>query len=156
MSEGIVTFLASFAIWLLFAGLIVLWLIDGRIKKEAALHALASAAFAWVLAEMIKSLIPTLRPFQMNGISALTLTLPSGAAFPSGHASVAFALASAVWMHNKKIGLAFILGALGVGVGRILGNVHFPLDVLGGISLGILVAFALGRLHLFKALPRGN
>jgi len=154
MSEGIVTFLASFTIWLLFAGLMVLWLIDGRIKKETALHALASAACAWVLAEMIKSLIPTLRPFEINGISPLTLTMPTGAAFPSGHSSVAFALASAVWMHNKKIGLVFVLGALGVGLGRILGNVHFPLDVLGGVVLGILVAYVLGKLHLFKALSK--
>ena len=146
--------MASFTIWLLFAGLMVLWLIDGRIKKETALHALASAACAWVLAEMIKSLIPTLRPFETNGISPLTLTMPTGAAFPSGHSSVAFALASAVWMHNKKIGLVFVLGALGVGLGRILGNVHFPLDVLGGVVLGILVAYVLGKLHLFKALSK--
>jgi len=156
MNEAAVSFLASFAIWLLFAGLILLWVIDGRIKKEVALHALASAAASWVLAEMIKSLIPTLRPFETNGLSPLTLTVPAGAAFPSGHASVAFALASAVWLHNKKIGFFFLLGAFGVGLGRVLGNVHFPADVLGGVGLGILVAYALGRLHLFTVISRQN
>ena len=154
MSEGIVTFLASFAIWVLFAGLLLLWLIDGRIKKEVALHALASAAFAWVASEMIKSLIPSLRPFETNGISPLTLTVPAGAAFPSGHAATAFGLATAVWLHNKKIGLFFVLGAIGVGLGRVMGNVHSPMDILGGVLIGILVAYALGRLHLFKVISR--
>jgi undecaprenyl-diphosphatase len=150
MSEGIVTFLASFAVWLLFAGIVVLWLIDGRIKKETAVHALASALVAWVLAEMIKSLIPSLRPFEINGLSPLTLTVPSGAAFPSGHTAVSFGLATAVWLHNKKIGLAFVIGALGVGLGRVLGNVHSLGDVFGGGALGVIVSLVLGKIHFFK------
>lgn len=152
MSEGIVTFLASFVVWLLFAGLIALWIVDGRIKREVALHALFSAAFAWVLAEMAKSLIPTLRPFEINGLPPLTLTVPSGASFPSGHAAVAFALAFAVLLHNKKIGTAFLLGALAVGVGRVWSNVHSLWDIIGGGALGIIVAVLLGKLHLFKVI----
>ena len=156
MNEAVVTFLASFAIWILFAGLFILWLIDGRIKKEVALHALASAAFAWVVSEMIKSLIPSLRPFETNGLSPLTLTVPAGGTFPSGHASTAFAMATAVWLHDKKIGLFFFLGAIGVGLGRIMGNVHFPLDVFGGVLVGVSVAYILGKLHLFKAFSKRN
>jgi undecaprenyl-diphosphatase len=154
MSEGIVTFLASFAIWLLFAGLILLWVVDGRIKKETALHALASAAFAWVIAEMVKSLIPTLRPFERNGISPLTLTVPVGAAFPSGHTAVAWGLSFAVWLHERRIGWVFLLGAFAVGLGRVWGNVHFPVDVLGGVAIGILVAKIIGRHHFFKAISK--
>ena len=156
MNEAIVTFLASFAVWILFAGLLTLWLVDGRIKKEVALHALASAAFAWVASEMIKSLVPSLRPFETNGLPPLTLTVPATGAFPSGHASTAFAMATAVWLHDKKIGLFFLLGALGVGIGRVMGNVHFPLDVLAGVVVGVGVAYSLGRLHLFKVFSRRN
>ena len=41
-----ITFAASFLIWLMFAGLLVLWIIDGKIKKEEALHALFASLIA--------------------------------------------------------------------------------------------------------------
>src|SRR3989344_4310814 len=101
MSESIVTFLASFLIWIMFFGILVLWLIDGRIKKEVALHAIIAAVFAWGFAEMIKYLFPTIRPFSQNGLTPLTLTVPIGGAFPSGHTAAAFALAVSVFLHKK-------------------------------------------------------
>ena len=52
-----VTFLASILIWLMFAGLVFMWVIDGRIKREQALHALFATLIAWTLTLMIKSLI---------------------------------------------------------------------------------------------------
>lgn len=156
MSEGIITFLASFGIWLMFAGLLTLWLFDGRIKKEVALHALAGALVAWALAQMIKSLFPSLRPFEINGLTPLTFTIPLGSAFPSGHAATAFGMAFAVYLHNKKIGLLFLIGAAAVGLGRVLGNVHYPLDVLGGVAIGALAAFLTGKFHLFKFFSKKN
>ena len=98
----IITFAASFLIWLMFAGLVVLWIIDGRMKKEQALHALFASIIAWVLTQMIKGLLPTMRPFQLNGTMPMTLTIPFDGSFPSGHTATAFALAVSVWLHNKK------------------------------------------------------
>jgi undecaprenyl-diphosphatase len=140
----------------MFAGLLVLWLIDGRIKKEVALHALAGALFAWALAQMIKSLFPSLRPFEINGLTPLTLTVPAGSAFPSSHAATSFGMAFAVWLHNKKIGTLFLIGAAAVGLGRVLSNVHFPLDVLGGSAVGVLAAYVIGKFHLFKFFSKKN
>lgn len=60
-----VTFLASILIWLMFFGLIVLWIIDGKIKKETVIHAIFSMGIAWVVTELIKYFFPTLRPFQV-------------------------------------------------------------------------------------------
>ena len=65
MNEVIITFLASFLIMVLFLALIVLWIVDGRVKREQALHALFSAAAAWVIGSMIKNVFPTFRPFQL-------------------------------------------------------------------------------------------
>ena len=108
-----VTFLASILIWLMFAGLLVLWIIDGRIKKEQALHAFFSAILAWTVANMIKSLFPTLRPFEINAGPVWTIsTYHSSGAFPSAHAATAFALAFTIWLHDKKLGIIFLLSAL--------------------------------------------
>lgn len=154
MNEIFIKFSASVLIWVMYFGLFILWVIDGRIKKEQAAHAFFAAVLAWVIAEMIKEIFPTPRPFEINHLPILTLTdlTRTNGAFPSAHTASTFAMAVTVWMHEKGIGSAFLIGALFVGAGRILGNVHYPADILGGVVIGILVAFATERLHLFKIL----
>lgn len=152
-SAPFVTFLASFLIWFMFAGFLILWVIDGRIKKEQVLHALFAAVLAWAVTMMLKSLIPQARPFSYNGFPALTITIPSAnSSFPSAHSAVAFAMTASIWLHSRKIGFWFIVAAAFVGLGRIASNVHFYTDVVGGAMLGIFIAYIIKRLHLFKML----
>lgn len=148
MSNLVIEFLASFLIWLMFLGLLILWAIDGKIKKEQVLHALVASLFAWTLAEIIKRLIPTTRPFMVNGEMPLTLTVNNDGSFPSGHTSAAFALATTIWLHDRKVGWAYIIAALIVGAARVLANVHYPVDILAGAILGFVTAFGVERLHL--------
>jgi undecaprenyl-diphosphatase len=148
------TFLASVLIWLMFAGLLVLWVVDGRIKREQALHALLASFLAWGVSEMIKSLLPIPRPYQVNGTLPMTLTIPFDSTFPSGHAAAAFGLATSIWLHEKKLGYVFILIACLVGFGRIISNVHYTSDVLAGIMVGIAIAFLTDRVHLFKLVTK--
>lgn len=144
-----VTFLASFLIWFMFAGLVVLWYVDGKITKEQAIHALLSAVICWVVTMMIKSLFPTPRPFLVNGDITLTISTYHGdGSFPSAHSAVAFALATTVYLHDKKVGFFFLAMAFMVGLGRILSNVHYPVDVFGGAILGVMVAYFLDKVHL--------
>lgn len=152
MNQAIITFLASFLVWFMFAGLGILWFIDGRIKKEQAFHALITTLIAWGLSNMIKNLFPTERPFEMLGLSPLTLTIPQGSSFPSEHTASAWALAATVWQHNKKYGLIFVLMAIGVAVGRVLSHVHFTHDVIAGALIGCVVAYLFEKLHLYKVL----
>lgn len=149
-SSMLVTFLASFLIWFMFAGVAFLWLVDGRIKREEALHAIFAALAAWVTAQMIKNLFPTERPFEANGDLPMTLTVPNDSAFPSGHTSSAFGMAASLWLHNKKLGLIFTLGAVLIGWARVVSNVHYFIDILGGAVLGIATAYLVGKLHLYK------
>jgi len=146
----LIAFLASFLIWIMFGGLIVLWLIDGRIKKEQALHAFLAATFAWLVAEMLKTLIPSTRPFALNGYSPLTFTVPTDNSFPSSHEALSFAMASSIWLHDKKLGTAFVIGAILVGAGRVLANVHFVSDIVAGAGIGIIIALAVFKLHLHQ------
>ena len=129
-----------------------MWFINGKIKKERALHALLASLAAWGFSQMIKALFPTLRPFQENGGATLTITTPLDAAFPSGHAAAAFGLAVAVWLHDKKTGAIFLISAFFVGLGRVLGNVHTFTDILGGAVIGSIVALVLEKLHVDKLL----
>lgn len=147
-------FLASGLIWLLYAGLLYLWIVDGRIKKEVVLHALLAALVAWAISEIIKYFYFNPRPFLVNHLPALTLTQPLDSAFPSSHTATAFALATAVWLHNKKIGGFFLVVAVIIGLARVGANVHWPADIVGGAILGTLIAIAIERLHVFSWLNK--
>jgi len=146
----LITFLASYLIWFMFAGLFMLWAIDGRIKKEQAIHAFFATIVVYVICEMVKNLFPTLRPFQVNGYPPLTLTIPGDGGFPSSHAAISAAIATSVWLHNKKIGFSFMVMAFLVSFGRIVSNVHGLLDVAAGASIGLLTSLVLEKLHFTK------
>lgn len=148
LSESVnwpITFLASFLIWVMVGSLFGLWALGGKIKKEVAIQALLAALIAWGISEFVKFIIPSVRPFQINGYPPLTLTIPVDNAFPSSHATAAFALAVLIFLHNKKTGFIFLLSAIAVGLGRVLANVHSVVDVFGGMFVGTSVSLLIKR-----------
>lgn len=147
MNETLITFLASFLIWIMFGGLLILWIFDGKVKREQALHAFAAVILAWVIAQMLKNLLPTTRPFLLNGGSPLTFTVHTDNSFPSGHSAIAFSLAITMWLHNRKLGFFYLVAAFLVGIGRVFANVHYLLDIVVGGLLGSLVAVIVNKFH---------
>lgn len=139
--------MASFLIWLMFGAVVLLWLRKGKNNREVATHAFLAALVTWVVVEMLKSLLPSVRPFQTIGYSPLTLTIPNNNSFPSSHAALAFALAASIWLHNKKLGWLFIAAATAVSLGRLLAGVHYILDIIFGAWIGTIVASVISKLH---------
>ncbi len=106
------------------------------------------ATFATVVAEgfsvVIKFLSHRTRPFvEMKLPHLLT---DNSYAFPSGHTTFLFALATATYFFNKK--LAYFLYATGivVGLSRIAGGVHYPSDIFGGAVIGACTGFVMYKL----------
>ncbi|PIR69367.1 MAG: hypothetical protein COU47_03285 [Candidatus Niyogibacteria bacterium CG10_big_fil_rev_8_21_14_0_10_46_36] len=60
--------------------------------------------------------------------------------FPSGHAAFFFAFAAAIYFYNKAWGVWFFVAALLISMSRVVGGVHYPVDVLGGAVVGIVSA----------------
>lgn len=147
-----VTFLASILIWLMFFGLIVLWVIDGKIKKETVIHAIFSCIMAYAVTEFIKAVFPTLRPFQVQNIIPLTTTIPGDGAFPSSHTAVGFALAITILKHDKKIGILYLIMAGLVGIARIIAHVHYPIDIIAGAFLGTVISRLTSGKHFVRLL----
>ncbi len=148
MNNLIIEFLASFLIWFMFAGLFVLWVIDGKIKKEQVLHALIAVSLVVVVSELIKAFFPTLRPYLVNGSHPLVFLTETDGSFPSSHTALAFSLATTIWLHDKKIGWLYLICAVVIGIARVMANVHYPRDIFAGAVLGILVSFTVEKLHI--------
>ena len=80
------------------------------------------------------------------------MEVPTTSSFPSGHASTSFACAYVISRLAPRLTVfVYVLAAL-IGFSRIYVGVHYPLDVLAGAVLGLVVAKAL--LTLLAALRR--
>ncbi len=154
LEDILIEFAASFLIYFLFAGVIVLWFVDGKIKKEQVIHAIFAYFVAWLITALIKYLFPTLRPFVVNGGETDVFIRPLDSAFPSGHTAQAFALSVTIFMHDRRVGWWFLASAILIGVARVLANVHYPIDIVGGAFIGTLVAVVVERVHLFSFLKK--
>ncbi len=58
--------------------------------------------------------------------------------FPSGHTAAAFVMATQIMFFFPSLGLFALCWAIAIGFSRVLLGVHFPGDILAGISLGVL------------------
>jgi len=144
--------MASGLIWVMFFALLALWMMGGKVNKKQVANVLLVSVSAWLVSEVVKNLLPfNPRPYEVYNTIPLTLTIPSGSAFPSSHSAVSFALAVGVLPYHKKAGILFLASAVLVGLGRILSNVHFPIDVFGGALIGSLIGSVVGRSGKSKA-----
>lgn len=85
---------------------------------------------------ILKPLIARIRPFEYIDISLL-IPKPKDFSFPSGHTQAAFALASSIYISNRKTGILVYIVAVLVALSRMYLMVHYPTDVLCGMILGI-------------------
>lgn|SRR5574343_43967 len=110
-----------------------------RQKTKELIIVFGSTLFTWGLVVLLKNLFHNPRPFLVYDIQ--TLFIYGGEdSFPSGHAAFYGALAIAVFAYHRLAGFFFALGAIIVGLARIIAGVHFPFDILMGFIFGASVS----------------
>ncbi|MFA6397889.1 MAG: phosphatase PAP2 family protein [Candidatus Paceibacterota bacterium] len=102
-----------------------------------------ASGFAWILSKIIKTIITAPRPYLV--FENIKTLFPYGGydSFPSGHATFFAGLAMALYLYHKKVGIIFFIGALLIGVARIMAGVHFPVDILAGYAIGIFISYTI-------------
>jgi len=111
-------------------------------NRRLAVEVMLAGAIAWVVARAIKEIAGRERP---GGVLADIELRPlwEGLGFPSGHAAIATAIATvvSVWATGRWLVALWTIPLL-VGLMRIYTGAHFPLDVVAGWGLGLLIGSA--------------
>lgn len=119
----------------------IYWNVDKKTGKYIGGAVLISACFN----NFLKNIFKAKRPIGEAGIRTLREHTATGYSFPSGHSQGAGTVMTALMISFKKRWLNILLFVLMilVGVSRLYLGVHYPRDVVAGLSLGALISLVL-------------
>lgn len=146
IESPLVVFLNTHGVFLLVAFVVLYEFYIAR-RREVALHALFSVITALVFSLVLKELFLVPRPYMYNGGYPVA-GLSDFSSLPSVHAAVAFSLATSVTLHQKNIGILFFGIAALISIGRVLADVHYPVDIAVGVLIGVLVGLIFNQIHI--------
>lgn len=149
-TDKIISFFAGSLVYFMAGAVLLIFLVSFYPKfrkfrrknfELAVLTGVSAILGRFGLAELIRLFYNRPRPFEyLKGVQKL-IDHVAGGSFPSGHATIAFAIAAAMYLYYPRQSIWFWLAAILVGFGRITAGVHFPSDVLGGVLVGIFTVW---------------
>ena len=94
----------------------------------------------------LKPLVARIRPYdyqleQFGKTIPLLIATPHDYSFPSGHTIASFEGATALLLHDRKLGIPAMVLAVLIAFSRLYLYVHYPTDVLASVVLGVGFAF---------------
>ena len=116
-----------------------------RLLRDAAIAAFMGR---YVITELIRFSYSRPRPFEVLADARQIIEHATGGSFPSGHAALSFAVATAVAFYYPKTSIFFFLAAFSIGVSRVAAGIHWPSDILAGAIVGIATAWIIRHLLL--------
>ena len=127
---------------------IVVCLLNSNKFKEIIVLSLGSAVVArFGIVALVRYFYYVPRPFLVLQNVRQLLDHDAESSFPSGHMAFYFALATVLYRYNKKAGIAaFGLSGL-MGFARIFVGVHWPLDIITGVVVGVVTALLVYKVY---------
>lgn len=154
--DGFMVFSAEWLGYFLIVGVVLCFFKNREKYKNMLLVSLGSAIVArFIFVEVIRYFYYNPRPFTVLENINVLLNHEISSSFPSGHATFYFALAAGVCLYNKKAGYAYFALAGLMGFARVFVSVHWPLDIIAGAMLGILVSLLFRGLNQFSKAKSG-
>lgn len=121
----------------------VVW-VTGRRPEAVALFVAGTAS--WLLAKVVKKLAERARPQHVLETEVrLRGPKEGGSGYPSGHAATSTALAVTIGFAIGGWWVPLLsAAAVATWIGRMYVGVHLPLDIAGGVGIGLAVAGVTG------------
>lgn len=127
---GGVTFLSLLSLGLLIFG-------QGNVRSLG-LEIVSALLFSGLIVQVLKRIFNRNRPYWiLSNLNTFGLDL-SDYSFPSGHSTASFSLATILALNYPQYIVIIYFVATLVSVSRIYLAVHYPTDVVAGITLGII------------------
>ncbi len=132
----------------------VIWLVLGMAYATSWYHSGADTGpekvraltvflvLAWLLTLILEYLFRRHRPFE-HGPKPLIEMLLKTPSFPSGHATISFAIASAMYFVDATLFSWYVAAAVFISLSRVAVGVHYLSDVIAGAVVGTLVPWGL-------------
>lgn len=148
---GFFDWLAVFVARDMIVAIVALLIVYGILARDKFMtrKSLVVAFLSFVLArgllvEIIRLYVLRNRPFISHTVVQL-LTKGSEPSFPSGHMAAMVAIATAIWFYHPRVGYWLFAASFLIGLARIIVGVHYPVDIIGGILVGWLSAWAVQK-----------
>ena len=131
--------------------LVAIWFVgpDSRTRQKYQLGlfvALTSMALSSLVVFIVNAQYFRPRPFESLDVNLLMYP-PTDSSFPANSMAATFGIAAAVWGINRKVGTVLLVAVSIYGFTRVLAGVHYPLDIVGGAAIGVVVTFFVFKLR---------
>lgn len=157
--DNFMIFCASYLVYVVFVVAVscLLYLVVKREWKPV-IYFMATLAVTFILLQLMSMFNFDHRPFMDYHLTQL-VAHASGKSFPSDHTTVTAGIAFGLLFFTrfKKLGVAVLVAACLIGFARVFVGIHYPLDILGGVTTGLVggaVTFGIYKLIESKQKPR--
>lgn len=146
--DSLMKFSARDLVFLVPPLLLVMWFwpsSERALNQRLALATAVAAVVALGLAAAVAHFVFEARPFISDGDTHLLIRHAADNGFPSDHTTLAFAVAGAILVWRRSLGLVCLVLATALGIARIYVGVHWPSDIIGGAVVGLVAGTSIAR-----------
>ena len=126
----------------LLAGAVALvwfWKLPKEKKKEIIIFSVITLPAIYIVSKIGAWLYFDPRPFVVGHFTPLIPHAPDNG-FPSDHVLLVSAIASLIFLFNKKVSVGIWVIAALVGISRVYVGIHHPVDIVGSVVISIVVS----------------
>lgn len=155
--DHVVALIATWAI-IAPAALVIIAIVASARRGAAILEAVLGGAITVLLVKIAALLYAHPRPFVVHHVLPLVAHAADNA-FPSDHAAAAGLAVAFLWTRSRALAGLALLFTLAIDAARVAAQLHWPLDVIAGTSVGIgggFIGIALVRIAASRTFRKSN